>query len=127
MNKYKQLKLIVLIRIMCVENNTIGSITDNLIFDEKIPKKRGRKPKGGKIVKQQINDNLIDDIKQNIILHLKCSISDITNNKFFSSNISYDPNVSESVDGFSFNNELPFEFIKLQNNCRFTRIIFIRY
>ena len=69
MNKYKQLKLIVLIRIMCVEN-TITTITDNLIFDAKIPKKRGRKPKGGKIVKQQINDSLIDPIKQNIILHL---------------------------------------------------------
>ena len=114
MNIHKQLKLIVLIRIMCVEN-IISSISDNLIVDAKIPKKRGRKPKGGKIVKQQINDCLIDPIKQNIILHLKCSISDITNNKVFSSNISYDPNVSESVDGFSFNNELPFEFIKLND------------
>ena len=114
MNKYKQLKLIVLIRIMPVEN-IISSISDTLLIDAKIPKKRGRKPKGGKIVKQQINDNLIDPIKQNIILHLKCSISDIINNKVFSSNISYDPNVSESVDGFSFNNELPFEFIKLND------------
>ena len=80
MNKYKQLKLIVLIRIMPVEN-IISSISDTLLIDAKIPKKRGRKPKGGKIVKQQINDNLVDHIKQNIILHLKCSISDITNNK----------------------------------------------
>lgn len=49
--------------------------------DEKvIPKKRGRKPKGGKIVKNEkhIMKNPIE--KKNIILHLKCKICDIIKN-----------------------------------------------
>lgn len=42
-----------------------------------VPKKRGRKPKGGKIVQHNIElDNIIDP-SPNIILHLKCSLKDI--------------------------------------------------
>jgi hypothetical protein len=44
---------------------------------EKIHKKRGRKPKGGKIVKNEINPIHSYVGKKNIILHLKCKISDI--------------------------------------------------
>ena len=43
------------------------------------PKKRGRKPKGGKIIQQTV---IIDDKinnEANVILHLKCSLSDINN------------------------------------------------
>lgn len=59
---------------------------------EKTHKKRGRKPKGGKIVKNDIKDiNLIIE-KKNIILHLKCKLSDIQNDVF--NNItSYKPEV----------------------------------
>ena len=42
-----------------------------------VPKKRGRKPKGGKIIE---NNNTIEtnkDIAPNIILHLKCNNNDI--------------------------------------------------
>ena len=38
----------------------------------KIPKKRGRKPKGGKIVEQKKNVSIKDEVKPSIILHLKC-------------------------------------------------------
>lgn len=44
-----------------------------------VPKKRGRKPKGGKIIEE---NNIISDennIPPNIILHLKCNNNDITN------------------------------------------------
>lgn len=46
----------------------------------KIPKKRGRKPKGGKII--QINQDVKEEIfvKPNIILHLKCSSADLNKN-----------------------------------------------
>ena len=44
----------------------------------KIPKKRGRKPKGGKIFKK-ISDINIVNIEPNIILHLKCKDSDLNN------------------------------------------------
>jgi len=52
----------------------------------KIPKKRGRKPKGGKIV--ELIQNITDppDRNQPIILHLKCKRNEIVNNN-------YDPNV----------------------------------
>jgi len=44
----------------------------------KVPKKRGRKPKGGKIVSQhnENNDNSLQTMP-NIILHLKCKMSDL--------------------------------------------------
>jgi hypothetical protein len=45
--------------------------------DKKEIKKRGRKPKGGKIIdNKQITEN-IQLVSQNIILHLKCSLQDI--------------------------------------------------
>jgi hypothetical protein len=46
-------------------------------IDKKEIKKRGRKPKGGKIID---NKNIIENVQlisQNIILHLKCSLHDI--------------------------------------------------
>jgi hypothetical protein len=44
---------------------------------EKIPKKRGRKPKGGKVVTCLPNEENIVEPKINVILHLKCSRSDL--------------------------------------------------
>jgi hypothetical protein len=50
-------------------------------------KKRGRKPKGGKIIQQTIHLNNNKDLKPNIILHLKCSLKDLQTNTLLSSNI----------------------------------------
>jgi hypothetical protein len=60
-------------------------------MDDKIPKKRGRKPKGGKIVKNEKSDINITIEKKNIILHLKCKMSDIKSNIHDISN--YNPEV----------------------------------
>ena len=46
-------------------------------MEKPAPKKRGRKPKGGKIVKNEPADMNVNVEKKNIILHLKCKISDI--------------------------------------------------
>ena len=43
----------------------------------KIPKKRGRKPKGGKIITENSSKHITEEIKPNIILHLKCKLNDI--------------------------------------------------
>jgi hypothetical protein len=43
-----------------------------VVHEEKVAKKRGRKPKGGKIITQKL---------PNIILHLRCSLNDIKNPK----------------------------------------------
>ncbi len=45
-----------------------------------IAKKRGRKPKGGKLVISSMGVPQISEDKQNIILHLKCSSKDLLNN-----------------------------------------------
>lgn len=42
-----------------------------------MPKKRGRKPKGGKIVQHSFHLNDVVEPSPNIILHLKCSLKDI--------------------------------------------------
>ena len=51
--------------------------SDVEVVEVEIPKKRGRKPKGGKIVQQVVvvGDNKVS--KPNVILHLKCSLKDI--------------------------------------------------
>jgi hypothetical protein len=43
-------------------------------------KKRGRKPKGGKIIQNIVQVTNVKESKPNIILHLKCSIKDLQNN-----------------------------------------------
>ena len=45
--------------------------------EEKVVKKRGRKPKGGKIITQKLEENNNNNEMPNIILHLKCSLNDI--------------------------------------------------
>ena len=65
------------------------------------PKKRGRKPKGGKIIQQNINLENQDISEPNIILHLKCSLKDINDTKYTS--LKYDPNI-ENIQSFNFDN-----------------------
>ena len=48
--------------------------------EEKVAKKRGRKPKGGKITIQPQTNSHIQNELPNIILHLKCSLSDLNKN-----------------------------------------------
>ena len=67
------------------ENTEKIENTENII-EAKIPKKRGRKPKGGKIIEvNKILDNKTN-LESNVILHLKCNIKDIDsyieNNQF---------------------------------------------
>jgi hypothetical protein len=83
-----------------IENTNEES--ENVVL-EKIPKKRGRKPKGGKVVTCIQNDNNNNDIIPNIILHLKCNQSDINNhsNKDF-------------IDTYQFNNTKNYDFNYLQ-------------
>ena len=71
-----------------------------------VMKKRGRKPKGGKIIQQVIpTENQTND-KPNVILHLKCSMKDLQN----SAN-------STNVDSYTFGskNELCYDVIGGEN------------
>lgn len=76
--------------------------------DKPVAKKRGRKPKGGKIIQQITPLNNVKETKPNIILHLKCSLKDLNTSNLFGSNL----------DGYSFShpNNLFFDTINNENN-----------
>jgi hypothetical protein len=87
------------------KNNNI----DNSII--KAPKKRGRKPKGGKLIKV-VNNNKDNNefINTNIILHLKCNSFDINENNIFLTNMTYNPNIENikpfnEIDNDTFNTQ----------------------
>ena len=67
---------------------------DNVVAEKPTPKKRGRKPKGGKIIQQVVQLNNAREVKPNIILHLKCSLKDLQSKNLFGSNL----------EGFTFSN-----------------------
>ncbi len=78
-----------------IENNIITTdISNNL------PKKRGRKPKGGKIIKTTNLKNKIIQTMPNIILHLQCNMNDVKTT--FNISDSYNPNV---IQVENYNNE----------------------
>jgi len=64
-----------------VETFVTTEPTENIVEQEqeqnKLSKKRGRKPKGGKIIQQNLQMNIQKENKPNIILHLKCSMKDL--------------------------------------------------
>lgn len=74
------------------DNNTTNEII------EKTPKKRGRKPKGGKVV--TCVNNVDDSIQSipNIVLHLKCNKNDINNCE------------SNEVETYQFNTNKNYDF-----------------
>jgi hypothetical protein len=61
----------------------------NIVASEEkpLPKKRGRKPKGGKIIQQVVSLDNNKEIKPNVILHLKCSIKDLQTNTLLGNDI----------------------------------------
>ena len=71
------------------ETNTNLVLSSETPQEEQKPggKKRGRKPKGGKIIQQVVPLNNNKESKPNIILHLKCSLKDLQTNTFMSTNV----------------------------------------
>lgn len=70
----------------CSETDNTNPIDKN-VNEEQKPKKRGRKPKGGKIVQQSTLIEKKEEEKANIILHLKCSLDDLVKNKHLDNNV----------------------------------------
>ena len=68
-------------------------------IEPKIHKKRGRKPKGGKVV--EVKNILVNSIPTpNIILHLNCKLEDLEDGE---NSIKYEPNINE-IDNYDFDN-----------------------
>jgi len=90
------------------DNPTHDNNSQHLSSEKLVAKKRGRKPKGGKIIQQIIPLNNIKETKPNVILHLKCCLKDLNISNLFGSNL----------DGYSFShhNNLFFDHINNENN-----------
>jgi hypothetical protein len=96
---------------MNIQNDDNDVNIENIVLKEddtnegikNILKKRGRKPKGGKIIQHLTPLNNEKKNKTNIILHLKCYLKDLTPNNLQNNNI-------ESYN-FSNNNDLTYELI----------------
>ena len=69
------------------------------IFEVVKSKKRGRKPKGGKILSISDQKPTYDNTYNNIILHLKCNTKNIKKNAFLSE-FNYNPKL-EQVEAYS--------------------------
>ena len=89
--------------------NESDNIKTSIIDNKPVAKKRGRKPKGGKIIQQIISLTNVKETKPNVILHLKCSLKDLN----LSSNL-----FGSNLDGFSFSNSnnLCYDVISSENN-----------
>jgi len=85
------------------ENANENENENEKIEEKTLPKKRGRKPKGGKIIQQSLFIDNSKETKPNVILHLKCSLKDLETNQLLENNI-------ESFN-FSNNNQLSFNII----------------
>jgi hypothetical protein len=100
-----------------INDDTGEDINENVIISEEplsieckqTLKKRGRKPKGGKIIQENIHLNLQKEEKPNIILHLKCSMKDLNSVGDHNANFT-SPNI-ESFNFVSSKNELSYELL----------------
>ena len=94
-------------------NSTNNNIDFNLSSETEnnqkiVSKKRGRKPKGGKIIQQISILNNTKEVKPNVILHLKCSLKELQTNSY-----------NTCVESFHFplsKNELNYELISENTN-----------
>ena len=79
------------VNVNVIDNETTDLVSPNQIYKGQINKKRGRKPKAGFILNS--NSGLYDTSQvPNIILHLKCHLSDLKTNE---SIYDYTPSINE--------------------------------
>lgn len=97
------------------------------VKEEVIPKKRGRKPKGGKLVSKEDINQMDKQSVANIILHLKCSMNDLSlHNTGFESHVIdplvYNPSAPPTVSNYDTDN-LNFSIYKDYTNTSSTQNI----
>lgn len=76
--------------------------------DEPILKKRGRKPKGGKLISKNNLEFVSPTANSNVILHLKCSLKDIQTEDFIQDPLKYNPSIPPNImmyDGEPYGNQ----------------------
>ena len=90
------------------ENNIVIISKPDSTNEKPASKKRGRKPKGGKIIQQVLNNVPQQEDKPNVILHLKCSMKDLQNT-------TQNNGFIESYNGIIGKNDLTYEVICNEN------------
>jgi hypothetical protein len=90
------------------KNEATEDIDEICLSSEQKPfaKKRGRKPKGGKIIQHIVPSNNNKEPKPNVILHLKCFFKDLQTNTF----------LNQNIECFNPNNNLSYEIINNTTN-----------
>ena len=104
-----------------------GSGSGSINEEQKPPiKKRGRKPKGGKIIQQISAISSQKEDKPNVILHLKCSMKDLLNNSnngnylvesynLSKNDLSYDVITNENINNINYYNNNDKSSSSIQN------------
>ncbi len=90
----------------------ILQMNDN-IYEEISIKKRGRKPKGGKIYPKKKEKNDENENIENVILHLKCHLKDLveydkTSSNLITNELNYNPNVPPEIKTYDAKNTMEF-------------------
>jgi hypothetical protein len=88
------------------------NVTIEVIDENNTAKKRGRKPKGGKLITRNTNDIIETPPIPNIILHLKCSSKDLDDyntrmSQMVTNPLDYDPAVPPEIHTYLDPNEHP--------------------
>lgn len=93
-----------------IDGQETNKLTNKDIQEDQKPglKKRGRKPKGGKIIQHVVSNNNNKESRPNVILHLKCFLKDLQSTTLLGGNI-------ESFH-FSGKNEMNYEIISTNQN-----------
>jgi hypothetical protein len=105
---------------LIIEESNDGSTTSEPAAP--VIKKRGRKPKGGKLILKQPEQNMYTNQVSNIILHLKCSLSDLNEynanlNKLVTNPMNYNPAIPPDILTYNdeVDNQLFFVYDKNKN------------
>lgn len=89
------------------------------IDNQSVPKKRGRKPKGGKIIDETFTNSLgNEETSANVILHLKCNLKDLNNSCKFEYTPNVEPIVAYDID--SLKSTLKYDNLPQQHNFKDT-------
>ena len=91
----------------------LEEVTDKKSLYEHVIKKRGRKPKGGKLTLKKPEKTNEQTSIANIILHLKCSMNDLNDyncklNKLVKNPLEYNPSVPPDIMSYNDNKTMPF-------------------
>jgi hypothetical protein len=91
----------------------LEEVTDKKSLYEHVIKKRGRKPKGGKLTLKKPEKTNEQPSIANIILHLKCSMNDLNDynskiNKLVKNPLEYNPSVPPDIMTYNDKKTIPF-------------------